>query len=83
MRTDLLAVKGRRAELRKQKSDLDLEGAGLVTLIRSQLDPYEDDLTRLPIDQAEASMDRLLTVWSKLKEVKAKLHQIAGDLGDG
>lgn len=81
MRDEILRAKGRLAEARRKRGELSLEGKGLLVLLRSLLDPYEPDLSRLRIPEARANMDRLAAVHKELLRLDSQIDELATDLG--
>ena len=57
MNPERLQPKGMLAESKKSFRSLDTEGSGLVILIRSLLNPYED-ISKLDTEKALVSMKR-------------------------
>lgn len=82
MRQEILAAKGQLAEYRQRLANLEIEGSGLVTLIRNLLNPYEEDISALRVDEAEVSVTRLQGIVHDLRSLKVKIAKLESDLGD-
>lgn len=82
IRDEVHRIKGRMAEIKTGINDKRLVAAGLIMSIRQDLDPFEEDVTKLNIERAEASMDQLLTTWTELKELVAKEARLKAELGE-
>ena len=52
MNIERIQLKGQLAEAKSKYKHLDTEAAGLILLIRSLLNPFEDDTTKLDIEKA-------------------------------
>lgn len=83
MRDDILRAKGRLSEARRKRTELSLEGKGLIILLRDCLDPYEPDLARLHIPEAGANMTRLVAIHSEMRALDVQITELAEALGDG
>lgn len=83
MRDDILRAKGRLSEARRKRTELSLEGKGLIILLRDCLDPYEPDLARLHIPEAGANMTRLVAIHSEMRALDVQIAELAEALGDG
>jgi len=81
MRDEILKAKGRLAEARRKRGELSLEGKGLLMLLRNVLDPYEPDLGRLRIPEAQANMDRLAVVHTDILRLDGQIAALEADLG--
>ena len=78
--SEIMMLRGKIAELKRKKRDLELEGAGLVTLIRNILNPYEEDISYLDTDEGLPSFKRLNTIVQELKSLKEKIKRLERDL---
>ncbi len=76
MNPEIAAMKGERADAKHRFSDFDVEAKGLVLLIRMQLNPHEEDTTKLNTRQALISLKRLDQIRSEMTDLKAKIEQI-------
>lgn len=83
MREEIMKAKGRLSEARRKRTELSLEGKGLIILLRDCLDPYEPDLARLHIPEAGANMTRLVAIHSEMRALDAHIAELAEALGDG
>ena len=61
MNPERLQLKGMLAESKKRFRTLDTEASGLILIIRSLLNPYED-VTKIDTEKALVSMQRLNTI---------------------
>lgn len=83
MRDEIMKAKGRLSEARRKRTELSLEGKGLLILLRNCLDPYEPDLAALRIPEAGANMTRLVAIHVALRNLDAQIAELAEALGDG
>lgn len=74
--------KGQLAELKGRYNTLKFEGQGLLILLRSLLNPFEPDLTRLQVEIIENNADRLKTVVQQMREAKAQIEKLQEALGE-
>lgn len=81
MNPEVLQAKGMLAELKRKYNQLDLEASGLITLIRTLLNPWESDITKLQIDKASYLMNRLKVIHEDLTSFKAKIKDLEESLG--
>lgn len=81
MNQEVLLLKGQLAEARRKVKELDLEASGLVIAIRTNVSPYEDDITKLRIPEAMASMRRLLTIYHEMTALKKRIADMEEALG--
>lgn len=80
MNIEKMQFQGQLAEFKKKFKNLDTEASGLVILIRSLLNPYEDDLTKLETEKALASVTRLNQILSEMKFIKTKIEKLEEEL---
>lgn len=71
-----MQFKGQLADLKKKFKTLDTEASGLLILIRSLLNPYEEDLTKLDTEKAKVSVDRLNQIVLEMKALKSKIEKM-------
>ena len=79
MNPERLQLKGMLAESKKNLRSLDTEASGLVILIRSLLNPYED-ISKLDTEKALVSMKRLNDVQAKIKNLEVKIKNLEDEL---
>ena len=72
--------KGQLAECKKKFITLDTEASGLIILIRSFLNPYEEDVTKLDVEKTFHSVSRLRDVINEMKSLKVKIQKMEQDL---
>ncbi len=58
MNTERLQLKGQLAEAKSKFKNLDMEASGLIVLIRTYLNPFEEDLTKIEIEKALSSVKK-------------------------
>lgn len=75
MNPEKLQLKGMLAESKKRFRTLDTEASGLVILIRSLLNPYED-VKNLDMEKVGVSTKRLTTVVDELKTLAEKIKKL-------
>jgi len=76
MNIEKMQFKGQLADLKKKFKTLDTEASGLLILIRSLLNPYEEDLTKLDTEKAKVSVDRLNQIVLEMKALKSKIEKM-------
>lgn len=76
MNIERIQLKGQLAEAKAKYKNLDVEASALVILIRSLLNPFEDDTVKLDIQKALVSMQRLDELVSELKNLKSKIQKL-------
>jgi len=81
MNQEIQRMRGLLAVNREKREQLQLEASGLVVLVRQYLDPYEQDFTRLKIDEALQSMTRLAEIRREAAELGRAIAQLKEDLG--
>lgn len=76
MDIERIQLKGQLAEAKSKFKRFDTEAAGLIILLRSLLNPFEEDTLRLEIDKAEAAFNRLKDVISEMKTLNTKILKL-------
>jgi len=76
MNIENMQIKGQLAEARKKFKDLDTEASGLIILIRSLLNPYEEDICKLGIEKAFTATSRLNSIVEQMRILKIKIEQL-------
>lgn len=79
MNPERLQLKGMLAEAKKSFRTLDTEASGLVILIRSLLNPYED-IAKLDVEKALASIKRLNDVQQEMRSLETKIKNLESEL---
>ncbi len=80
MNIEKMQFQGQLADLKKKFKNLDTEASGLLILIRSLLNPYEEDLTMLDTEKALISLDRFNKIVQELKALKQKIEKMESDI---
>ena len=80
MSIERMVFKGQLAELKKKFKSLDTEASGYIILIRSLLNPYEEDVTKLEVDKSAQSMARLNSIVLEMQALKSKIQRMEADL---
>jgi len=80
MNIERMQFQGQLAELKKKFKNLDTEASGLVILIRSLLNPYEENLIKLETEKALASVSRLNQIVLEMKSLKAKIEKMEDEI---
>ena len=76
MNIERIQLKGQLSEAKSKYRNLDVEAAGLILLIRSLLNPYEDDTTKQETEKALASLTRLNEIVTELRRLKKKISNL-------
>ena len=79
MNPERLQLKGMLAESKKRFRTLDTEASGLILIIRSLLNPYED-VTKIDTEKALVSMQRLNTILTEPKNLEVKIRNLEAEL---
>lgn len=75
MSIERLQLKGMLVEAKKEFRSLDIEASGLIILIRSLLNPYEEVL-KTDTDKVSVSVKRLVEVAEKMKSLNEKIKNL-------
>lgn len=78
MNPERLQMKGMLAEAKKCFRSLDTEASGLVILIRSLLNPYED-IKNLDMDKVSVSVKRLNEITKEMKTLNEKIKKLESE----
>ena len=78
MNPERLQLKGMLAESKKRFRILDTEASGLVILIRSLLNPYED-IKNLDMEKVSVSVKRLAEITEELKTLSEKIKNLEAE----
>jgi peptidoglycan hydrolase CwlO-like protein len=73
-------LKGDLQDAERRYRELDLLAQDKLTDIRTLLNPYEEDLTKLDIEKAETFMKDLKEKHTELKKLKTKIEKMKEDL---
>ena len=79
MNPEILQMKGMLAEAKKKYRSLDTEASGLVILIRSLLNPYEE-LQKLDMDKVLVSVNRLKDITKEMQALNDKIKRLESEL---
>ena len=79
MNPEILQMKGMLAEAKKKYRSLDTEASGLVILIRSLLNPYEE-IQKLDTDKVLVSVKRLKSVTVEMQALNDKIKRLESEL---
>lgn len=78
MNPERMQLKGILAESKKRFRILDTEASGLVILIRSLLNPYED-IKNLDMEKVSVSVKRLTEITEELKTLSEKIKNLEAE----
>ena len=81
MNPERLQLKGMLAESKKSYRSLDTEASGLVILIRSLLNPY-DEISNLDTEKALVSLKRLNVVHTEMKALSVKIKNLESEFAE-
>ena len=79
MNPEILQMKGMLAEAKKKYRTLDTEASGLVILIRSLLNPYEE-IQKLDMDKVLVSANRLKDITKEMQILNDKIKRLESEL---
>lgn len=78
MNPEKLQLKGMLAESKKRFHTLNTEASGLVILIRSLLNPY-DEIKNLDMEKVTVSVKRLSEITAELKTLAEKIKNLEAE----
>jgi hypothetical protein len=81
MRQEILALKGRMAEIRQQIKEKDLLISGLIIQIRTLADPYAEDSAQIRADELLASAKSLQQTHEELVALSVRYKSLNESLG--
>lgn len=76
MNIERIQLKGQLAEAKSKSKQLDTEAAGLIILIRSLLNPFEDDTSKIDIEKVTVQTARLQNIIFELRSLKDKINNL-------
>ena len=76
MNIERIQLKGQLAEAKSKSKQLDTEAAGLIILIRSLLNPFEDDNSKIDIEKVTVQTARLQNIIFELRSLKDKINNL-------
>lgn len=76
MNIERIQLKGQLTESKAKFKNLDVEASALVILIRSLLNPFEEDTTKLDTQKVIVSTQRLDELVTELKNLKSKIQKL-------
>ncbi len=76
MNIEHIQLKGQLSEAKSKYKHLDTEAAGLIILIRTLLNPFEEETTKLDIEKALVQFQRLQTIILELRILKEKIQKL-------
>ncbi len=81
MNIERIQLKGQLAEAKAKYKKLDVEASALVILIRSLLNPYEENTEKLETEKALVSLQRLNEIVVELKNLSSKIQNLEDYFG--
>lgn len=78
--SERVLAKGYLAEAKKRLREKDLEASGLLVSIRTMLNPYEDDLTKIEIEKVFVMTKKLSECIEEMKALRAKIEKLEEEL---
>ena len=76
MNIERIQLNGQLAEAKSKYKHLDTEAAALILLIRAVLNPFEEDTTKIEVEKAVVSINKLQDVVEELKGLKTKIQKL-------
>ena len=76
MNIERIQLKGQLAEAKSKYKKLDIEASGLIILVRSLLNPFEEDTTKQETEKALVSLTRLNNIVQELRTLKKKISDL-------
>jgi phage shock protein A len=77
---ELTLWRGKLYELKQKYKELDLEASALLHAIRILLDPHEEDLTRLRLNDIRKNTERFLALADELKRLREKTEKLEASI---
>ena len=81
MNVERIQFKGQLAEAKSKYKNLDTEAAGLIILLRSLLNPFEEDTTKIDIEKITVQTARLQNIIFELRSLKDKIDNLEAYFG--
>jgi len=78
MNPERLQLKGMLAESKKRFRTLDTEASGLVILIRSLLNPY-DEIKNLDMEKVNVTVKRLTEITEEMKTLSERIKNLEAE----
>lgn len=82
MRDEILVLRARREEAKRELERLEIVAARLVADVRLVLDPYADSVTELDLRRGRELFEELYRHWQEARRLKEKISRITEDLGE-
>ena len=76
MNIERIQLKGQLAEAKSKYKQLDTEAAGLIILIRSLLNTFEEDNSKIEIEKVTVQTARLQNIVLELRSLKNKIENL-------
>ena len=76
MNIERIQLKGQLVEAKSTFKKLEVEASGLIFIVRSYLNPYEEDITKLEIEKAVVSINRINEIVQQLTLLKKKIDDL-------
>ena len=76
MNIERIQLKGQLAEAKSKFKQLDTEAAGLIILIRSLLNPFEEENSKIDIEKVTVQTARLQNIVLELRSLKNKIENL-------
>ena len=81
MNIERIQLKGQLSEYKSKYKQLDTEASGLIILIRSLLNPFEDDNSKIDIEKVSVQTIRLQNIILELRLLKNKIKNLEDYFG--
>ena len=81
MNIERIQLKGQLSEAKSRYKQLDTEASGLIILIRSLLNPFEDDNSKIDIEKVSVQTIRLQKIILELRLLKNKIKNLEDYFG--
>lgn len=78
--SERILAKGYLADARRRFREKDLEASGLLVSIRTLLNPYEDDLTKIEIEKVIVMAKKLGECIEEMRALRAKIEKLEAEL---
>jgi len=78
--SEILLLRGKLQQLKKEKNEIELQAQGLIFLIRQRLNPYIVTFENMEIEEAQVNINKLHELQEKLKALNKEIEKIEAEI---
>ena len=78
--SEILLLRGKLQQLKKEKNEIELQAQGLIFLIRQRLNPYIVQFENMEIEEAQVNINKLHELQEKLKALNKEIEKIEAEI---